>query len=508
MPSGRAAAAGQAAPNLLAVTYGETTVRNSPAAIGANERRSGVSFVREYDHTYTHRVTRIVKLASGSLDAAAQALRAEPGVLGVARTGYHRRALSVSAPYFTSDPYFKGFSGSSAPLYETAAIPGEWDKHVERLEDAFAYSQTGNGSSVQNAGALGSSNIKIAIIDTGEDTSHPELSSKIVYTKCYITDTEGTQSTSDFETDPIGHGTDVSGIAAAATNNDLGFAASGGNAVIYAYRVFPTPDDNCASDNSNDPQCEAETQDIASALEDALAQHVNVISISLGGGTCTNGSDPDPTEGNAIDDVTAAGIVVTAAAGNSGSSPTDSPACDSGVLAAGATGLADGSLNGTGGMGGSAASPTEYVASYSNYGSPGASVNNPNAWGIVAPGGDPSSDSDADNLHWIENIWTSTPFDGNFAGNCTPDFQATNGTGDCRTLIAGTSMAAPNVAGAAALILAVNASYQSPSAMRTLLCGTADDISDVHEGCGRLDVYRAMAQALGDPALPSARPVP
>jgi subtilisin family serine protease len=69
-------------------------------------------------------------------------------------------------------------------------------------------------------------------------------------------------------------------------------------------------------------------------------------------------------------------------------------------------------------------------------------------------------------------------------------------------------MAAPNVAGAAALILAVNASYQSPSAMRTLLCGTADDISDGHEGCGRLDVYRAMAQALNDPSPPSARPVP
>jgi subtilisin family serine protease len=83
-----------------------------------------------------------------------------------------------------------------------------------------------------------------------------------------------------------------------------------------------------------------------------------------------------------------------------------------------------------------------------------------------------------------------------------------SGTADCRVLIAGTSMATPNIAGAAALILAVNSSYQSASAMKTLLCQTADDIGDPHEGCGRLDVYRAMATALSDPVIPSPRPIP
>jgi len=38
--------------------------------------------------------------------------------------------------------------------------------------------------------------------------------------------------------------------------------------------------------------------------------------------------------------------------------------------------------------------------------------------------------------------------------------------------------------------------------MKTLLCTTADDISDGKEGCGRLNVYRAMATAVGDPKLP------
>jgi hypothetical protein len=44
--------------------------------------------------------------------------------------------------------------------------------------------------------------------------------------------------------------------------------------------------------------------------------------------------------------------------------------------------------------------------------------------------------------------------------------------------------------------------------MKTLLCETADDIQDSHEGCGRLDIYRAMAKALNDPSPPNARAVP
>ena len=69
-------------------------------------------------------------------------------------------------------------------------------------------------------------------------------------------------------------------------------------------------------------------------------------------------------------------------------------------------------------------------------------------------------------------------------------------------MIAGTSMATPHVAGAVALILSVNGSYQSPSAMKALLCSTADDLADTHQGCGRLNVYRAMATALGDLSPP------
>jgi hypothetical protein len=38
--------------------------------------------------------------------------------------------------------------------------------------------------------------------------------------------------------------------------------------------------------------------------------------------------------------------------------------------------------------------------------------------------------------------------------------------------------------------------------MRQLLCQTADTINDPNQGCGRLNVYRAMATALSDPTPP------
>jgi subtilisin family serine protease len=244
---------------------------------------------------------------------------------------------------------------------------------------------------------------------------------------------------------------------------------------------------------------------------DAVAQHVNVISMSLGGGGCTNGVDSDATEGTAITEALNAGIIVVAAAGNAGGSGLDAPACITGVIAVGATGLDDGTTTGTSDYtrsvtGASSSNPIEYVASYSQYGSPAKNFRSSSAWGIVAPGGDANlSIDDEDDLHWIYNIWTSTPFEGYandpaFLGECATDYPVDNTTGpvECRTFIEGTSMATPHVAGAAALILAVNSSYQSSTAMKTLLCQTADDLGDAHEGCGRLNVYRAMATALGD----------
>lgn len=521
----------QYASGLLAVSYTTSFVRANSASIVSRDTALGARSIRELSFDRLGTTTRIVSVNANDIQAAAEGLRSQSGVQSVSRVGM-RYATSVNAGYFPNDPYFNGFSttlppqtGATPPpptyrvppYYASANVPGQWDMHAIGLEHAFAYSQSGNGSGHTNAGALGSNDVKIAIVDTGEDTTHLELSgSKVVRQRCFITDENQNQSTSDFTTDPQGHGTDVSGIAAANMNNGLGFVGAGGNASLMAYRVFPSPDTTCDNENpSGDDTCGASTADIASAINDAVANGANVISMSLGGGGCTNGVDSDSVENAAVQNAIAHNVIVVAASGNDNpgtSGSVDAPACGNGVIAVGATSLDDGQPNGRGSAVGTAGSPIEYVASYSQFGTPGSAYGSSSAWGIVAPGGDPTGGGDADDLHWIENIWTSTPADATFSETnvipqvCSGDYPADTGSTDCRIDIAGTSMATPHVAGAAALILSANSSYQSPAAMKQLLCSTADDLNKTAnngaQGCGRLNVYRAMAKAVGDNNLP------
>ncbi len=431
------------------------------------------------------RVVRVVRVENGNAESVKSQLRSLPGVIAV--SDVHRVYPHTKGATLTNDPYFAGSTGTSAPLYQTSSTGGQWDMHVEQLEHAFSYGE-------------GSTSVKLAIVDTGEDITHPDLAAaNIVRTQCFISNANGSvQSTGSFVTDPDGHGTDVTGIAAAAIGNGYGFAGDAGHVGLMLYRVFPTPDDSCANPGSSETQCGSSTLDIASAINDAVSHGVNVISLSLGadGTTCTNGADPDSLEGNAIANAIAHKVIVVAASGNDNGASVTPPGCDTGVIAVGASAYNDGVANSSGFTG----KRTEYVTSYSNFGSTNA-LHSASSWGIVAPGGDGDNNASIDYLHWIENIWTSTPATPNFAGTCGTD--SFGGANDCRILIAGTSMSTPHVAGAAALILSVNApAYGSPTAMKQLLCSTADDIGDAHQGCGRLNVYRAMAIASGDPNPP------
>ena len=186
-------------------------------------------------------------------------------------------------------------------------------------------------------------------------------------------------------------------------------------------------------------------------------------------------SGPDTAEEAAVAQAIANGVVVVAASGNETAATLDYPAADPGVIAVGASSIDDSNP----------ASIAESVANYSNYDSTNQS------WGVVAPGGDPSGNLDSDDLHWIENIYSSTA-----GSSCSIDFAGASG--DCRTLIAGTSQATPHVSGAAALMLSVNG-LLTPALVKATLCTTARNIGNVKEGCGRLDVYRALARTVNDP---------
>ena len=129
------------------------------------------------------------------------------------------------------------------------------------LDASWGVKRIGAGA-VHSAGNTGHG-VKVGIIDTGIDYTHPDLDG--VYAGGY-----------DFfnnDADPFddnGHGTHVAGILAAEQNN-AGVVGVAPGASIYAYKVLSA---NGAGDYS----------DLIAALERAtLVDHVNVVNMSLGG---------------------------------------------------------------------------------------------------------------------------------------------------------------------------------------------------------------------------------
>ena len=447
------------APGVLEVAYERGRFAADRSSVARLAADIGAQAGRILDFPAAGRVVELLHVTPGHEGAALSRLRSSP-LVGSASRDAVRYALSTNAASaFPNDPYFTGFAPNNVPaLYETADSPGQWDMHVICAANAWAYGAP-NSTGRTFSGALGGS-AALAVIDTGADMTHPELAGRIAYSE---SDINGV-ATAGPVTDGDGHGTDVAGIAAASANNGIGFAGVAYRAPLMIFKVFPDPP--CSGG------CTALGSDIGLAINDAVAHHARVISMSLGSST------RDTVEETAVANAIAAGVVVVAAAGNDTSSTLDFPAGDAGVIAVGASALDD-----------SGSSITESVASYSNY-----DAANPATWGVVAPGGDPAGSTDQDDLHWIENIYSSQVSDS--SSFCTPDINST-GPPDCRVLIAGTSQAAPHVAGAASLLLSVGT---LPGNVKNILCATATPIIGGKAGCGRLNVYEAMAQAVGDPS--------
>lgn len=475
-PAASAAGSPRFTPDLLEVTYARSAFDANEGAAQASESSVGASKIRQLDFPNANVTTRIVRVSPEQNVRAMQTLRRSPGVTSVARVQY-RYAMSAPA-YPVNDPYFNGFNAPAAPYFEAASTPGQWDMHAIQAERAWGYAlpaATNFNPSIISGATIG-------MIDTGADLTHPDLGSgKVVYTHCFIT-LNGIATSGNFVTDVDGHGTNTAGIASSVTNNAFGFAGAGFNSHLIIERIFPTPPQVGCPSTSTDPQCAASSADEALAIQDAVNHGARVVSLSLGAvPDKTSGTCSDPVELQAVQYAQSHGAVVVAASGNESAAALDCPAAYPGVIAVGASALND-----------PAGAPiTEKVASYSNY----VSGTNGGLY-LVAPGGDPSGGGDLDDLHWIENIYSSTTPDFSPPNKpCTPDFGSTSGPADCRVLIAGTSQATPHVAGAVALLLAAGA---TPATIPGLLCSTADAIGDVKQGCGRLNVYHAVAKQVGD----------
>ena len=292
----------------------------------------------------------------------------------------------------------------------------------------------------------GSSSVIVSVLDSGipmisGSLSHPDLDKP---SKIIL----GIDLVGDGEgvRDRNGHGTHVAGIISAETNNGVGVAGVSWDSRIMVIQVF----------NSSGSGSHEAFRDGMIYSTDNGARVVNY----------SGGGSPSSTKIHGVAYADSHDVLLVSAAGNSyGASPLYPAAYASSyqnVICVSAT------------------EHTDHVASYSSYGS---SVT------VAAPGG------------------YGYPYGTNDIYSTMPNYYVTlNGDGISQNYgyCAGTSMASPMVAGAAALILSANSSLV-PSEVRGILEETADQVGGYYYdpgtgkstrlGHGRINAYGAVVLA-------------
>lgn len=160
--------------------------------------------------------------------------------------------------------------------------------------------------------------VKVAVIDTGIDYTHPDLSQNYVSGYDLVDLDDDPMETLPSEGVPTLHGTHVAGIIAA-NGNITGVAP---DAKLYAYRALG-------------PGGKGTSIQIIAALEQAVKDGVDIINLSLG--NTVNG--PDFPTSVAVNKAVDLGVAVVIANGNSGPHnwTVGAPATASNALAVGAT---------------------------------------------------------------------------------------------------------------------------------------------------------------------------
>jgi subtilisin family serine protease len=321
----------------------------------------------------------------------------------------------------------------------------------------------------------GSSNIIIAVIDTGVAINHPDLAANIwtnpdgngTNGDGYVDDIHGWDFyNNDNDPNPdlgdgtsgdgnVFHGTFVAGVAAAVSDNHEGVVGASWHSKIMPLKVFT---------NTGGAPATA----IAEAIRYAINHNANVINMSFGSPISTR------IISSAIQEASAKGVILVAAAGNNNSNRHSYPACYPGVISVGGTG--SGSVL-------SAGSSTNMSAraSFSEFG--------PKAVDVVAPAVD-----------IVSTAVLSKTDEANGEGKAG-DFSYFYGNG--------TSFSSPLVAGEAALLLAraeelgLGGSISANSIERVILNATTplgDDPTTLPDagpnwaGHGRVDFLAAVQQ--------------
>jgi subtilisin family serine protease len=302
--------------------------------------------------------------------------------------------------------------------------------------------------------------VRVAVIDSGIDGSHPEFTKRIVASRSFV----GGSGTTDDE----GHGTFVAGEIAAAIN-DQGIAGIAFPAQLLVAKI-------ARADAS------ISVRDEAAAIRWAVNRGAQVINLSLGG--LRHPGQPDDSysqvEANAIEYAYRHGAVLVAAVGNADDAPRTPwpwaayPAALPHVIGVGALT-----------QGGNVALFSDRDKIYNDMSAPG------------------------------QNIFSTLPLALTRARPACAD----QGYSDCGpdefVHASGTSFAAPQVTAAAALLLALKPSLR-PDQVSNILERSADDVNastgcsecavgrDQYSGWGRLDIAKAIA-ALNGPLPPADR---
>ena len=237
---------------------------------------------------------KILKVHPSKLESMISKLRKDSNVEFAEKDWIAEPSLATGAP---NDPYYTGGY--------------EW--HLSKINAPNAWSLS-----------TGSATTPIAIVDTGVDLTHPDLSAKIIQGYNIYANTND-------PSDDYGHGTAVAGTAAALSNNGLGVAGISWQSPVMPIKI-------------SDPTGFATYSDMAKGIIYAADHGVRVINISFGGRTASS------TLQNAVSYAWQKNALVIAAAGNDSSSTVSYPAACQYAVAVSAT-LSD-----------------DTFASFSNYG--------------------------------------------------------------------------------------------------------------------------------------------
>jgi|SRR5215217_5099100 len=277
------------------VVPGEILVKFKPGTPGREQAQAHQQNGGREKQTIRELDVKVVSVRSGQEQAAVDAYNSNPNVEYAELNGVATVSVDPNDYYYANN-------------YASAKHGDVHQWGWKKIQADQAWDKT-----------KGSSSVRVAVVDSGIDTSHPDLP-KVTLRKDYYT-------TNNAE-DDHGHGTHVAGTLGASTNNYVSDAANGGvagtnwNVELMAVKALN-------KDGSGS------YANIADGILWAANNGAKVINLSLGG------TYNSTTLSNAVDRAWRKGAVLACAAGNSNTSTKHYPAAYTNCIAVGATDESD-----------------------------------------------------------------------------------------------------------------------------------------------------------------------